>query len=251
MFEAAANNDRAGAKRLLADGADARANNAEGKVPFDIAVEAQHHALAAILLKAAAGINGRDEKGWTPLHWAIVADDWELVDDFLHEGADIFVDRRQTAIEMAERMQSKARFLDAVVAIQGSVVAGREQLILAVKMGHTKTVALLLEQGANVDAQDKKGWSALRHAVSFGRTEIAELLLEHGANIETQDSYGWTTLIYAASSVRPEVTAMALLLMHGANIKVEDNASKTALRHAVRWGRPETAELLRAHGATY
>ena len=253
LFEAATNNDRAGAKRLLADDAEARAKNAEGKVPFDIAVEAQHHALAAILLKAAAGINGRDEKGWTPLHWAIIADDWELVDDFLREGADIFVDHRQNVIEMAELMQSKARFIDAVVAIQGSVVAGREQLIPAVERGHTKTVARLLEHvGANVNAKDKKGWTALIHAVSFGRAEIAELLLKHGANIEAQDKYGWTALIHAASSVQPERTAMVNpLLMHGANIKVEDNASKTAMMHAIKRGKPEVAELLRTHGATY
>ena len=39
----------------------------QGKVPFDIAVEAEHYALAAILAKAAGGINGKDKKGWRPL----------------------------------------------------------------------------------------------------------------------------------------------------------------------------------------
>ena len=76
LFQVAANNDRAGAERLLAAGADAKAENNAGKVPFEIAVEAEHYALAVILLKAAVGINGRDKKGWTPLHWAIFADDW-------------------------------------------------------------------------------------------------------------------------------------------------------------------------------
>ena len=52
---------------LLAVGADAKAENDAGKVPFDIAVEAEHYALAAVLAKAAGGINGRDKKGWDTL----------------------------------------------------------------------------------------------------------------------------------------------------------------------------------------
>ena len=70
LWQAAASNDVAAAKSLLAEGADAQAKNWRGKVPFDVAVEAEHAALAAILLKAAAGIDGKDERGWRPLHWA-------------------------------------------------------------------------------------------------------------------------------------------------------------------------------------
>ena len=83
LWQAAANNDRASAERLLAVGADAKAENDAGKVPFDIAVEAEHYALAAVLAKAAGGINGRDKKGWTPLHWAIFGDAWDLVRELI------------------------------------------------------------------------------------------------------------------------------------------------------------------------
>ena len=63
LWQAAADNDRATAERLLTAGADAKAENDADKVPFEIAIEAEHYALAAILLKAAVGINGRDKKG--------------------------------------------------------------------------------------------------------------------------------------------------------------------------------------------
>ena len=55
LWQAAASNDVIAAKHLLAEDADAQAKNMEGKVPFHVAVEAEHYSLAAILLKAAQG----------------------------------------------------------------------------------------------------------------------------------------------------------------------------------------------------
>ena len=75
--QAADNGDRAGAELLLAAGADPKEKKHHGestdsrkldfKTPFHIAVEAENYTLAAILLRAAQGINGLDEQGWTPL----------------------------------------------------------------------------------------------------------------------------------------------------------------------------------------
>ena len=41
---------------------------------------------------------------------------------------------------------------------------------------------LLLDYGANIDAQDKQGYTALHHAVERGQLPLAQLLLERGAN---------------------------------------------------------------------
>ena len=55
LWHAAASNDVAAAKSLLAEGADTKAKNAEGKTPFEVAAEAEHAAVTALLLKATAG----------------------------------------------------------------------------------------------------------------------------------------------------------------------------------------------------
>ena len=42
-------------------------------------------------------------------------------------------------------------------------------------------VKLLLQQGADVNARDQDGWTALKRAQRRGATEIVQLLMAHGA----------------------------------------------------------------------
>lgn len=58
---------------------------------------------------------------------------------------------------------------------------GRTPLIVAAMSGHVPLVRILLARGANVNATDMEGWTALRYARGFGYTDIAELLAEAGA----------------------------------------------------------------------
>lgn len=44
--------------------------------------------------------------------------------------------------------------------------------------GHTEIVSNLLENGAHIDTQDNKGWSALLQASVGGHTETVCALLE-------------------------------------------------------------------------
>ncbi|KAI0266900.1 ankyrin repeat protein, partial [Russula aff. rugulosa BPL654] len=57
---------------------------------------------------------------------------------------------------------------------------------------------LLLEHGADVNAQGLNGWTPLHRASYFGALEVVHLLLEHGADVEAKDNYGKTALQVAA-----------------------------------------------------
>jgi ankyrin repeat protein len=51
----------------------------------------------------------------------------------------------------------------------------------ASKNGYTDIVKLLIDVGANVNAQDDEGYTALRLASKAGHTEIVQMLREAGA----------------------------------------------------------------------
>eukprot|EP00953_Heterococcus_sp_UTEX-ZZ885_P020435 11433-Heterococcus_DN1.PRE.1 len=46
----------------------------------------------------------------------------------------------------------------------------------------------LLDAGAQVNAQDRYGWSALHFAAANGMAEVASCLLQSGAAVDTRDS---------------------------------------------------------------
>ena len=58
-------------------------------------------------------------------------------------------------------------------------------------------VKLLCENGANINLQDKDGFSALMIATDKGYLEIVKFLLENGANINLQDNNGNSALSIA------------------------------------------------------
>ena len=248
LWQAAANNDRASAERLLAVGADAKAENDAGKVPFDIAVEAEHYALAAVLAKAAGGINGRDKKGWTPLHWAIFGDAWDLVRELIREGADLSVGRSQNALDVAKSMKSEAKLSEAFIAEKGVDATigqyGYTMLMLAAHGGHKEIVKLLIDNKANPNIKNNGGETALMHAAVKGRTEVVKLLIDNGADINIKGRDGVTALMLAATWERMEI--VKLLIDNGADINIKGRDGVTALMYASRYGHQEIIDILRA-----
>ena len=245
LWQAAANNDRLSAERLLTAGADAKAENAAGNTAFDVAVESGHDALAAILLKAVAGINGRDEKSWTPLHWAIVADDWDLVRELIEAGADISLGSQQDALEIAKLMNSETKLIEVFIDAKGVdaiVRDGRTVLIYAAWNGSTEVVKLLIDNGADLNHKNNFGGTALIYAAYKGDTELVKLLIDSGADQNIKDRYGQTALMLAVGNEHTET--VELLIDNGADPNIKNTMGDHALLVAVNRGHTEIVELL-------
>lgn len=90
----------------------------------------------------------------------------------------------------------------------------------------------LLARGADPDATDQRGESALHHAVivDVQNRRATRALLEHGANINLQRNDGGTALHIAALLSR--AANLQLLLEAGADPNASDNLGSTPLHRA-------------------
>jgi ankyrin repeat protein len=131
-------------------------------------------------------------------------------------------------------------------AMHEQVRFGRTPLIQASAEGKTDVVKSLLEKGADINALDGDGWTAMREASRNGHTEVVRLLLEKGADISTHDGDGWTALSLAAGGGRTEV--VKLLLERGADVNAQ-TWNGTALHSAAERGHTEIVKLLLEKGA--
>jgi ankyrin repeat protein len=96
--------------------------------------------------------------------------------------------------------------------------------------GNLERVKQLVERGANIDATDSRGRTALFRARREGHFEIVVYLVEHGANVAHTDSDGMTTLHDAC--INGNLSLVKYLLDHGSKITERDHEGMTALLYA-------------------
>ena len=145
----------------------------------------------------------------------------------LWTGTDGNFDDAKAAAMTAEALRAA---LDAGADVEARDKDGRTALTVAAWNGHTELAQLLLEAGAEVDACATDGNTALMRAAWNGHTGIVRLLLGAAADLEAYDKYGWTALMRAAWSSHTE--SVHLLLQAGANVEARNTDGSTALMRA-------------------
>jgi ankyrin repeat protein len=123
----------------------------------------------------------------------------------------------------------------------------RPPLIEAAKNGEKDALRTLLQKGANVNAAEGDGSTALHWASYRDDVETADILIRAGAKVNAANDLGVTAL-WTASQNGSEVMVRRLLEA-GANPNAALLAGETPLMVASRAGNPKAVELLLARGA--
>jgi len=82
---------------------------------------------------------------------------------------------------------------------------GDPPLIITVTWNEPETTQLLIDNGAEVNAQGDLGETALHKAVGMGHTEVVRVLLKNGADPRIASVTGTTPIAYAH---KPEIAEM-------------------------------------------
>ena len=115
--------------------------------------------------------------------------------------------------------------------------------------GSREVVQLLLDKGADINAQVGEYGTALQAAAYKGGREIVQLLLDKGADVHAQGGmYG--TALQAAAAMRHGIEVVPLLLDKGADVNAQGGKYGTALQAAATYnGSREVVQLLLDRGA--
>ncbi len=127
-------------------------------------------------------------------------------------------------------------------------IGGWPPLHLTAYFGKREAAEALLERGADVHARScNDNVNHPLHAAAANRqVALCKLLLDHGADIEAPQEGGYTAMHEAAQN--GDIPLITLLLERGANVNPRV-AGKTPLNLALEARRQEAADLLRQYGA--
>jgi len=115
----------------------------------------------------------------------------------------------------------------------------------AVRSGDVDRVRAALNAGADINALDEHGQTALMNAVYRGNTDIAKLLVESGAALNHTAKLRLTALFLAVIGNRPQL--VKLLVDAGADTEIRGSRGQftlTPLEYARRCGFVEIIEIL-------
>ncbi len=103
----------------------------------------------------------------------------------------------------------------------------RTFLIKASSKGNVDVLNFMIENGADVNFQDRIGYSALHFSAQNKFPEITTILIDNGADIDIKDSYGNPPIWTAIFNAKGDFTLIKLLLSTGADINSKNNSGKS------------------------
>ncbi len=130
----------------------------------------------------------------------------EQLEEYISQGADANV----KFIRKYKDPQDESKFLE---------VKNVTPLMMAALGNPDKKVfEILLENGADIKAQNENGKTAFMYAAQENpNPEVIETLLKHGADVNAIDKDGWTALMHAARD-NENSEVIETLLQHGADV---------------------------------
>lgn len=213
-------------QELLWAGGNATQAKDGGQMLLEAAVKKGWHGVAQILLEQGVDVNAGVPA--SALFFAALRGDPAMLELLCTHGADVNA---------------------AVVGDQLSpLLKGWSPLMAAVLSEQVPALLKLLSKGADIDARDAHGHSALHHAICKGLMPMAKALIENNADIDSTDPAGISAaqLAMGKGIVMGSPKLLETLMDHGADIhqKTGPNDLNALITAAARGNLPMVEKLL-------
>jgi ankyrin repeat protein len=237
---------------LLANGADPRAADAEGRTPLHFAALLADPELAALLIDANADLDACSRDGYSPLGVACGSGNWRMARFLLERRAKPEPAGGQPALLAAAAGEDDPTGVQLLLRHKANVNArgrlGRSALMNACLAGNAQLVDALLAAGARVDEHDDHQVTPLLEAARAGATSVIQRLAKAGPEPNCRDHGGRNALLLACQSPQSDADTVAALVQLGVDPAGTANDGRRALDVAVANGRwPLVAVLDPSH----
>ena len=163
----------------------------KGHTPLHNAVHKGNLDMVRLLLWKDADVDLKTPTGWTALHEAAKNSTLEIVDILLHKGANTNAETADGVSPLHYLVSRK--FADSIL--------------------HKEVLNSMLEMGADINnAKNANVETPLHYAVGAGSLEGAQFLVEHKANVNMQNRRGYTPLHIAVLQSMPEMVKLLVLV---------------------------------------
>lgn len=224
-------------RKVSEKGADVNLVNDAGWPPLMFAVREGYLEIARILISNGAVVNFKDIKSRTPMYLAAYHNRPKVGDLLLENYADT-----DGPLLMANGVKMMDFLFERGADVDSQDKEGFTSTIMASRDGQFDTLLFLIDNRGNVKLKTKTGLTALHFAAERSFDEIAKLLIQYGADVDAKDGSGTTVLISAALNGHTDIGK--LLLQNKVDVSAKDNSGTTALMASAANGRTEMVKLL-------
>lgn len=202
MLHALQDRDHEALRKILADGADA--NRKVKDFPLIIAIAQDDNIAADQLIAAGARVDVESEKGTPALDFAILKGNPMIAASLVKAGTPVNVRHLGECLDQIAKGGNVTNWIDLAEAMLGKIAdldapCGKLKapvLHQAAYLGQEGLVQASLKAGANVNAPDPEGWTALHWAVMkrdllrlhLEKLRIAQALIAAGASVNAQST---------------------------------------------------------------
>lgn len=219
-------NHPAAVELLLTHGADVSLADREGNTALHMASFLGRTDLVRLLLNAGADPELRNHLGFSSLD--NVAITWSAgLEDYYHHVERVL----KTTLDLEQIRTERPQILR-LLASENALPPDRAPSVSvwrAAMTGNTAVVEQHIRAGTDINAkEDLSGSTPLMVATTFGKVEVARILIEAGADLEARNNSGGTALHVGCFCCQPE--AVELLLNAGADHGQRNNWQLTPLQ---------------------